>query len=79
MDIPRFTKEVKEYMEKYYKAMLKFFSKNPSYNSFVHFAAGIGTGILITYPMAKEHPVRWAVAFLVLSLAGHVWAGVAKK
>lgn len=61
-------------MNKYYKRMVKFFAKNPHFNSLVHVCAGMGIGFLLTYPVAGEHPVRWGVAFLVLAALGHLWA-----
>ena len=65
-------------MQKFYKKMLKYFAKNSSYNSFVHFLGGLGVGFLLAYPIAGIHPVRWGLAFIGLSLAGHVWAGYRK-
>lgn len=61
-------------MEKYYKRMLKYFSKNPSYNSWIHFIAGLGAGFLLTYPLAGSHPVRWGLFALAVAVIGHLWA-----
>ncbi|MBI3385461.1 hypothetical protein HY031_00030 [Candidatus Gottesmanbacteria bacterium] len=61
-------------MTKYYKRAMKYFEKHPNTNSFIHVIGGIGIGFLLTYPLAGSHPVRWGIAFLVLSVLGHVWA-----
>lgn len=61
-------------MEKYYKRMMKYFSKNPHFNGLTHVLAGMGIGFLLAYPLAGAHPVRWGVAFLALGLLGHWWA-----
>ncbi|MFZ5845423.1 MAG: hypothetical protein ACOY0S_03070 [Patescibacteria group bacterium] len=61
-------------MEKYYKRALKYLGQHPHYNAFIHVLAGMGLGFLLTYPVAGTHPVRWGVAFLVISLLGHLWA-----
>lgn len=53
---------------------MKFFAKNPKFNSLVHLLAGMGIGFLLTYPVAGSHPVRWGVGFLALAVLGHVWA-----
>ncbi len=53
---------------------MKYFEKHPNTNSFIHVIGGIGIGFLLTYPLAGSHPVRWGIAFLVLSVLGHVWA-----
>lgn len=60
------------------KAVMKYFSKHPGFNGTTHVLAGIGIGMLLTYPVAGSHPVRWALFFLVLGLAGHVWAATHK-
>ncbi len=65
-------------MEKYYKQMLKYFSKHPSFNSWTHFAGGLGAGFILTYPLAGTHPVRWGITFLALSLLAHAWASTKK-
>lgn len=61
-------------MNKRHGRMLKYFGKNPRFNSYVHFLAGIGVGFLLTYPLAGQHPVRWGILFLVVSLLGHLYA-----
>lgn len=65
-------------MEKYSTRMMKYFAKHTSFNSYVHFAGGIGVGFLLTYPIAQMHPVRWGIAFISLGLLGHVYAAVTK-
>ena len=61
------------------KQVERFFTKHTSYNAAVHGVAGIGIGMLLTYPLAGIHPVRWGVAFLVLGLLGHLYPLLTKK
>lgn len=56
-----------------FKSVIKYFSKNPSYNSIVHLLLGIGLGILITRPFVGVHPVRVAVIFISLGILGHLY------
>ena len=63
---------------KYCKNIKKYFGKNPMFNGATHVLAGIGVGILITYPWIGIHPVRWGIAFLVLATLGHLWAAMQK-
>ncbi len=51
-----------------------FMKKHPEYNAAVHAIGGVGIGLLIAYPVAGIHPVRWGVAFLILSILGHLYA-----
>lgn len=51
-----------------------FLKKNPTYNAVIHALGGVGVGILIASPVAGTHPVRWGVAFLAISLLGHIYA-----
>ncbi|MDD4938389.1 MAG: hypothetical protein PHX34_05275 [Candidatus Shapirobacteria bacterium] len=48
-------------------------------NALSHALAGIGVGILITYPFVGSHPLRWGAFFLVVGLIGHLYAYFAKK
>ena len=66
-------------MEKMHKKMMKYFTKHPSFSAYIHFFGGMGVGILLTYPVVREHPVRWGLAFVVLSLLGHVYAATTKQ
>lgn len=66
-------------MDKLHNKMMKYFSKHQAFNAYVHFLAGMGAGILITYPVVREHPLRWGFAFLLLSFLGHVYAATVKK
>ena len=61
-------------MKKYFTSGLKFFQRHPAFNGTTHALGGIGIGMLLTYPVAGNHPVRWALSFLALGLAGHIWA-----
>ncbi|OGE36913.1 hypothetical protein A3B45_02900 [Candidatus Daviesbacteria bacterium RIFCSPLOWO2_01_FULL_39_12] len=61
------------------KEIEKYFSNHVRYNSTIHVLAGIGIGILITYPLIGAHPVRWGLAFLVLGILGHLYPLMVKK
>ncbi len=65
-------------MDKYITNSMKFFSKHPDQNAFVHLLGGIGIGFLLTYPVAGVHPVRWGLLFLLMAAIGHVWAATQK-
>ncbi len=65
--------------KKDYERVIKYFSVHVHYNAFVHVLAGIGWGILITYPLIGSHPVRWGVFFLVIAILGHLYPLTAKK
>ena len=53
--------------------VIAYFKKHIVYCSFVHVIGGIGIGILITYPFAGIHPVRWGVIFLVIGVFGYLY------
>jgi hypothetical protein len=55
------------------KKAMSYFKKHIAYTSLIHLIGGIGIGILITYPFAGIHPVRWGVALLAISLLGHLY------
>ncbi len=57
---------------------MNYMAKHPYYNGVVHVLGGIGIGFLLAYPLTGTHPVRWGVAFLILSLLGHVKAAYLK-
>ena len=57
----------KEKIENYMK-------KHIVYNASIHAIGGLGLGILLASPLFGPHPVRWGVAFLVVSLLGHWYA-----
>lgn len=61
-------------MERYYKRAVKYLSRYPHYNAFIHILGGMGIGFLLTYPVAGSHPLRWGLAFLAFSALGHLWA-----
>lgn len=56
-----------------YKKIETYFKKHVYYNSAVHVLAGVGIGILLTYPLAGAHPVRWGGLFLAAGLLGHMY------
>lgn len=75
-------KVVRKMFKKYFKArqkILKFLGAHAEYNAFIHVLSGIGMGILITYPLIGEHPIRWAVVFLTVGVLGHLYPLVAGK
>lgn len=49
------------------------------YNAFVHVVVGVGVGMLLTYPLAGDHPVRWGVALLVAGVLGHLYPLMQKR
>jgi len=53
---------------------IAYFKKHIIYTLLVHVIGGMGIGILITYPFAGIHPVRWGAALLVVSLLGYLYA-----
>ena len=60
------------------KKITAYFKKYPSFNSLVHVIIGMGLGVLITYPLAGSHPLRWGVALVSLGVAFHLyplWSG----
>jgi hypothetical protein len=61
-----------------WKNAMKFFSKYPAQNSFVHLLLGVGIGFLLAYPVVAEHPVRWGALFVLMGAVGHCWAGFQK-
>ena len=48
--------------------------KHPAYTATIHAIGGVGVGILIAHPIAGVHPVRFGLAFLLVSVLGHVYA-----
>ena len=59
-----------------YKKVMKYFGSHPEVNALSHLTAGIGVGILITYPLIVSHPMRWGLLFLGLGLLGYVYAKI---
>jgi hypothetical protein len=55
------------------KKVLAYFKKYPIYNSLVHVVIGMGLGILVTYPVAGTHPLRWGLGILAIGLIGHFY------
>jgi len=56
------------------KKGIAFMKNHPAYNAIVHAIGGLGIGILIASPVAGVHPIRWGIAFLIISLLGHLYA-----
>jgi hypothetical protein len=42
-------------------------------SALVNILSGIGIGILLSRPLAGDHPLRWGLAILALSLLGHLY------
>ncbi len=61
------------------KKIILYFKKHPMYNSIVHGIGGVGIGILLASPVAGVHPVRFGVAFLLVGVAGHLYAGITES
>ncbi|MCL4359808.1 hypothetical protein M1555_00940 [Patescibacteria group bacterium] len=61
-------------MTKLFKRAVTYMGKNVAFNSLTHLIGGIGIGMLLTYPLAGAHPVRWGLVFIAVALAGHWWA-----
>ena len=53
---------------------LAFIKKHPAYNATIHALGGVGIGILIASPIAGTHPIRFGLAFIIVSALGHVYA-----
>ena len=57
----------------------KYFSKHVVYSSMVHVIGGVGIGIILARPMAADHPMRWGLALIAVSLLAHVYPLWMKK
>lgn len=57
----------------------KYFAKHPIFNGIVHILAGIGIGILVTYPYVGQHPLRWGLAFIAVGILGHLYPLLVKN
>ncbi len=57
-----------------YKKASAYFKKHVLYTSLIHLIGGIGIGIIIARPIAAEHPLRWGLALIIISLFGHLYA-----
>lgn len=62
-----------------YKTIEQYFKNHAMYSAVVHVLIGVGVGMLLTYPLAGEHPVRWGVAFLALGILGHLYPLMQKR
>lgn len=56
------------------KKAMAYMKKHPAYVASIHAIGGMGIGILIASPVAGEHPVRWGLALMAISLLGHIYA-----
>lgn len=61
------------------KKIKAYFTKHPTYNSFVHITIGVGIGALLTYPYFGSHPIRWGIGLIVVGLAAHLYPLTIKK
>lgn len=53
---------------KSYKFIHKYFSENLWYAKITFVLGGMGIGILLSNPLAGEHPIRWGAGLLLLSM-----------
>jgi hypothetical protein len=53
--------------------MLKYFKAHPRVNALAHLLVGMGVGVLMTYPLVMNHPLRWGFALVGLGLAVHLY------
>ncbi|OGG01382.1 hypothetical protein A2Z33_02445 [Candidatus Gottesmanbacteria bacterium RBG_16_52_11] len=63
---------------KHHKNAMKFFGKYPIQTMLASVLLGIGIGFALTYPVAREHPMRWAGLFALMALVSYLWAGTQK-
>ncbi len=61
------------------KKIETYLKKHVVYNSIIHIIGGVGIGIVITYPLIRNHPVRWSVVFLAIAILGHLYPLFVKK
>lgn len=61
------------------KQIETYFKRHPSHNAITHLFLGIGLGILLTYPIVGNHPVRWGSLFVGLGILGHLYPLWIKK
>jgi hypothetical protein len=54
------------------KRAVAYFKKHPFYNAFLHLLAGAAIGIMIAYPIAGSHPLRWGLIILLVVVAGYL-------
>jgi len=47
-------------------------SQHPHYSAVVNVLLGMGLGVLLTYPVVQEHPLRWAAGFIILATLGYL-------
>lgn len=59
---------------KLYKKGLVYFERHPLHSVLINVLLGIGLGVLLTYPVAGIHPLRWGETFLVIGVLGYLWA-----
>ncbi len=61
-----------------YKQISQYLKNHVIYNAAIHALAGIGIGMLLTYPLAGSHPIRWGLGLLALGVLGHLYPLVKK-
>ncbi len=61
------------------KKINKYLGQHVFYNALVNMIAGIGIGILITYPFVGIHPMRWGIALIIIGLAGNMLPAMMQK
>lgn len=58
---------------KSFKKLEKYYTRHVWYAKAVYVLTGVGLGVLITYPLIGEHPLRWGTLLLVLGLFGSLY------
>lgn len=61
-----------------WREVLSIMKKHPAYVATIHAIGGVGVGMLISSYMSGIDLVKTGIAFLVISLLGHVYAWMAK-
>lgn len=58
---------------------MKYWGKNPSYSVFVHFAGGLGVGLLLYPSLPADSVYTWSWVLVAIWVIGHLWALVASQ
>jgi hypothetical protein len=59
--------------------MARYLKKGWHYAGLSYLLMGMGLGILFTYPVVGEHPVRWGVGLLAVGFFVYLWPMSGKK
>lgn len=61
------------------KTARKYLRAHSEFSGLIFLLFGVGIGVLLTYPVAGIHPVRFGFMFLALGILGYIWAGTHKS